>query len=55
MTDDEQVERGFKAPKGECAYCDHQRQLNEWFHPPHNARPHCQSGKRNHCTCDACF
>lgn len=25
------------------------------FAPSHKAMPHCQSGKHNHCTCDACF
>jgi len=26
------------------------------FGPPHDASPHCNSGKRSHCTCDeACF
>jgi hypothetical protein len=23
--------------------------------PPHDASPRCESGKRNHCTCDTCF
>ncbi len=25
------------------------------FGPPHDASPRCESGKRNHCTCDICF
>jgi hypothetical protein len=23
--------------------------------PPHDASPRCESGKRNHCSCDICF
>lgn len=23
--------------------------------PPHDASPRCESGKRNHCSCDVCF
>lgn len=23
--------------------------------PPHDASPRCESGKRNHCSCDTCF
>lgn len=43
------------APEGECAYCDRERALgNKWF-PPHTARPNCQSGRHNHCTCDGCY
>lgn len=43
------------APEGECAYCDRERaQGNKWF-PPHTARPQCQSGQHNHCTCDTCY
>lgn len=25
------------------------------FGPYHDASPRCESGKRNHCTCDVCF
>lgn len=25
------------------------------FMPRHKASPHCRSGKRPHCSCDACF
>lgn len=43
------------APEGECTYCDSERTKgNKWF-PPHTARPNCQSGKYNHCTCDTCY
>lgn len=44
-----------KAPLGECTYCDSLRAQGETFHPSHNASPRCESGKRNHCTCDTCF
>jgi hypothetical protein len=27
----------------------------EGFGPPHKASVNCESGKRNHCTCDTCF
>lgn len=43
------------APKGECEYCDEQREMNSRFAPSHNASSGCRSGGRNHCTCDACF
>jgi len=55
MTNDDEVARGHKAPVGKCAYCDHQRQLKAEFHPSHRASQRCQSGGRNHCTCDTCF
>ena len=44
-----------KAPEGECEYCDDQRLLDIGFHPPHNASPRCESGGKNHCSCDICF
>lgn len=50
----EDLNRG-KAVVGECDYCDGLRLTGSTFHPPHNASPGCQSGGRNHCTCDTCF
>lgn len=44
-----------KAPEGECAYCDSLRATGETFHPRHDASARCESGGRNHCTCDTCF
>jgi hypothetical protein len=44
-----------KAPEGECAYCDRLRAERSTYHPNHNASPRCQSGRRDHCTCDTCF
>ena len=44
-----------KAPPGECAYCDAERASGNSFHPPHDARPDCRSGRHNHCSCDTCF
>ena len=38
---------------GLCTYCDRHR--DEFMMPPHHASPRCESGKRNHCTCDLCF
>lgn len=43
------------APQGECAECDGYRVRGETFHPSHTPSNSCQSGKRPHCTCDACF
>lgn len=43
------------APLGECNYCDREREQGNEFFPPHTARPSCQSGRHNHCTCDTCF
>lgn len=47
--------RSSKAPEGECAYCDRERKDGNDFHPPHDASPRCESGKRAHCSCDTCF
>lgn len=35
-----------------CALC-----TADWkgFHPPHQPSDRCQSGKRQHCSCDTCF
>jgi hypothetical protein len=35
-----------------CTYCE-----QHWpgMMPSHTASPRCQSGRRNHCTCDTCF
>jgi hypothetical protein len=35
-----------------CPSCD--REKGD-FHPSHDASESCESGKRNHCTCDTCF
>lgn len=35
----------------ECRMCA----KNEPGTPPHNASSGCESGKRNHCTCDVCY
>lgn len=44
--------RRHKADKGKCSYCDQQ---TSDFHPPHDASPYCESGKRSHCSCETCF
>lgn len=36
-----------------CVTCS-QHMASEMM-PPHDASPRCESGKRNHCTCDVCF
>ena len=45
-------ERRHKLPTGECPFCDGE---TTDFHPSHDASPRCESGKRNHCSCDSCF
>lgn len=35
-----------------CSYC---QEMKGKMHPSHFASFNCESGKRNHCTCDACF
>ncbi len=47
--------RLHKAPHGECWSCDKERELGNNFHPSHDASERCESGKRNHCSCDTCF
>lgn len=44
-----------KADPGECAYCDSLRERGESFHPPHDVSSNCESGRRDHCSCDRCF
>jgi len=39
-------------PPGECVACDAYRGQ---MHPSHDASPNCESGKRDHCSCEACF
>ena len=41
-----------EAAPGECVECDKYRGQ---MHPSHDASPNCESGKRAHCTCSACF
>lgn len=48
-------ERIHKVPKGECAYCDRERDRQSDFHPPHEPMHFCRSGRRPHCSCDSCF
>lgn len=47
--------RHHKVGFGNCATCDHERAADNDFHPPHDASPNCESGHRNHCSCDICF
>lgn len=55
LDDETGVSRRHKAPEGECATCDREREACNSFHPPHDASPNCESGKHNHCSCDMCF
>lgn len=38
---------------GQCTYCD-KHKPGEMM-PSHDPSERCESGKRPHCTCDACF
>jgi hypothetical protein len=46
-----------KARKDEIANCKYCQEIKErgGFGPSHFASRNCQSGGRNHCTCDTCF
>ena len=37
----------------DCSYCA--KFKPGAMMPPHDASPNCESGRRNHCTCDTCF
>ncbi len=43
----------YRLEPGQCSYCD--RHKPGEMMPSHTASAGCQSGKRAHCTCDACF
>jgi hypothetical protein len=43
------------APEGECSFCDEMREKDCDFFPNHTAMYFCESGRRDHCTCDRCF
>lgn len=45
------VLRRHKLPS--CPYCEGEGSND--FHPSHDASPRCESGGRNHCSCDTCF
>lgn len=47
--------RLHKAPLGQCPTCDDMRDKKQHFHPSHAASERCESGKRNHCSCEICF
>lgn len=38
-----------------CGFCQEQQAAGVTFFPSHFAMDGCQSGQRNHCTCDLCF
>ena len=38
-----------------CSACDTIKTAPSQFGPRHFASDRCESGKRNHCTCDTCF
>lgn len=48
-------QRRHKLNPGVCSYCDSERAANNNFHPAHDASDRCESGKRDHCSCDTCF
>jgi hypothetical protein len=43
-----------RAPEGECSLCDKARATGG-METSHDASKRCQSGGRNHCSCDTCF
>ena len=49
----EPTERRYILPAGLCVTCT--QHLASEMMPPHDASPRCESGKRNHCSCDICF
>lgn len=49
----QQTRRVYELPPGVCSTCDQFR--GETLKPPHMAASGCESGKRDHCTCDVCF
>ena len=38
-----------------CAFCQRELDKKTTFFPTHDASPRCRSGRKPHCTCDACF
>jgi hypothetical protein len=38
-----------------CTYCTSEAAIGNSFFPYHYASGACQSGMRNHCTCDTCY
>jgi hypothetical protein len=40
---------------GNCSYCNNELAKGNIHFPPHDASDMCESGKRNHCTCDMCW
>lgn len=49
MTTPEQIE------VDECSFCQREKARGNSFYPNHKASTRCESGGRNHCTCDTCF
>lgn len=45
--------RRYLCLDGSCPTCNEHRPGEST--PPHDASARCESGKRNHCTCDICF
>lgn len=44
---------GFLFTEKDCSFCDEHG--SSPLMPSHTASPHCESGKKNHCTCDICY
>lgn len=47
-------QRRYILSGGQCVTCS-QYTPGDGMLPPHDASDRCESGKRNHCTCDTCF
>lgn len=39
----------------DCDFCQQYRSSPYSMAPPHDASTRCKSGRRSHCSCDACF
>lgn len=44
-----------RLPVGECEQCDAYTAADDRMAPAHAAMPGCESGRRDHCTCDRCY
>jgi len=53
LTAKEAVDKARQDEIANCEYC--KKIAASGFGPSHFASANCQSGRRNHCTCDTCF
>lgn len=56
LTKEQVIEDIIKNKKEQyCLNCEYCLNTYNSFVPKHFASSQCESGKRNHCTCDICF